>query len=40
MGAAKAMGLGDWQTCRDLINAIKVWDLLPDTEAIKTMLEE
>lgn len=39
MGAAKAMSLGDWKTSRDLLSAIKVWDLLPETEAIKTMLE-
>jgi translation initiation factor 3 subunit C len=40
MGAAKAMSIGDWKNSRDLINAIKVWDLLPETATIKAMLEE
>ncbi|SAM04062.1 hypothetical protein [Absidia glauca] len=38
MSAAKALASGEWERARDYILAIKVWDLLPDTEAIKSML--
>ncbi|KAI9088041.1 eukaryotic translation initiation factor 3 subunit 8 N-terminus-domain-containing protein [Phlyctochytrium arcticum] len=38
MGAAKALAAGEWQRCRDLIHAIKIWDLMPNTEKIKNML--
>ncbi|ORZ20528.1 eukaryotic translation initiation factor 3 subunit 8 N-terminus-domain-containing protein [Absidia repens] len=38
MSAAKALASGEWERARDYILAIKVWDLLPDTESIKTML--
>ncbi|TPX69786.1 hypothetical protein SpCBS45565_g02134 [Spizellomyces sp. 'palustris'] len=40
MGAAKALAAGEWQRCRDLIHAIKIWDLVPNTEKIKEMLTE
>ncbi|KAI8063594.1 eukaryotic translation initiation factor 3 subunit 8 N-terminus-domain-containing protein [Gongronella butleri] len=38
MSAAKALASGEWERARDFILAIKVWDLLPDTDAIKAML--
>ncbi|CAO3645020.1 unnamed protein product [Cunninghamella blakesleeana] len=38
MSAAKALASGEWERARDFIVAIKVWDLLPDTESIKNML--
>ncbi|CAO3624813.1 unnamed protein product [Cunninghamella echinulata] len=38
MSAAKALASGEWERARDFILAIKVWDLLPDTESIKAML--
>ncbi|ORZ22434.1 eukaryotic translation initiation factor 3 subunit 8 N-terminus-domain-containing protein [Absidia repens] len=38
MSAAKALASGEWERARDYILAIKVWDLLPDTESIKSML--
>ncbi|CAG8555581.1 14311_t:CDS:10 [Acaulospora colombiana] len=38
MGAAKALAAGEWQKCQELINAIKIWDLMPETQKIKEML--
>ena len=38
MGASKALANGEWEKCRDLINSIKIWDLMPNTEEIKKML--
>ncbi|KAI9209580.1 eukaryotic translation initiation factor 3 subunit 8 N-terminus-domain-containing protein [Polychytrium aggregatum] len=38
MAAAKALSGGEWQRCRDLIHAIKIWDLMPGAEKIKEML--
>ncbi|CAG8474157.1 18812_t:CDS:2 [Acaulospora morrowiae] len=38
MGAAKALAAGEWQKCQELINAIKIWDLMPETQKIKDML--
>ncbi|KAG0198473.1 Translation initiation factor 3 subunit c [Mortierella sp. GBA30] len=38
MGAAKALASGEWQKSIELINAIKIWDLMPETEKIKEML--
>ncbi|KAG0262626.1 Translation initiation factor 3 subunit c [Actinomortierella ambigua] len=38
MGAAKAMASGEWQKSCELINAIKIWDLMPETDKIKEML--
>ncbi|GAO47560.1 hypothetical protein G7K_1764-t2 [Saitoella complicata NRRL Y-17804] len=40
MQAAKALAAGEWQKARELISAIKIWDLMPNTEEIKTMLGE
>jgi len=36
--AARALMLSDWEKCRDLILSIKVWDFLPNKEAILEML--
>ncbi|KAL2919390.1 Translation initiation factor 3 subunit c [Polyrhizophydium stewartii] len=38
MAASKAMAAGEWKQCRDFINAIKIWDLLPNVEKTKEML--
>ncbi|KAI9002417.1 eukaryotic translation initiation factor 3 subunit 8 N-terminus-domain-containing protein [Gaertneriomyces semiglobifer] len=38
MAAAKALAAGEWQRCRDLIHAIKIWDLMPNSTSIKEML--
>ncbi|CAG8600353.1 1457_t:CDS:2, partial [Scutellospora calospora] len=38
MGAAKALAAGEWQKCQELISAIKIWDLMPETPKIKEML--
>ncbi|CAG8458925.1 395_t:CDS:10 [Ambispora leptoticha] len=38
MGAAKALAGGEWQRCQELIGAIKIWDLMPETQKIKEML--
>jgi translation initiation factor 3 subunit C len=36
--AAKALAAGNWRKSAKLIGEIKIWDLLPAAEAIKTML--
>ncbi|CAG8491692.1 19560_t:CDS:2, partial [Racocetra fulgida] len=38
MGAAKALAAGEWKRCQELISAIKIWDLMPETQKIKEML--
>ncbi|KAF9430762.1 Translation initiation factor 3 subunit c [Entomortierella beljakovae] len=38
MGAAKALAAGEWQKSVELIDAIKIWDLMPGTSMIKEML--
>ncbi|RIA82556.1 eukaryotic translation initiation factor 3 domain-containing protein [Glomus cerebriforme] len=38
MGAAKALAAGEWQKCQELIGAIKIWNLMPETQKIKEML--
>lgn len=38
MQAARALQTGDWQKCAELVNDIKIWNLLPKPEAIKQML--
>ncbi|KAJ3045344.1 Translation initiation factor 3 subunit c [Rhizophlyctis rosea] len=40
MGAAKALAAGEWQSCRDLIHKIKIWDLMPNSTQIKDMLTQ
>lgn len=37
--AAKALQQGDWRRCVELINSIKVWNLLADEKAVKVKLE-
>ncbi|KAI1318099.1 Translation initiation factor 3 subunit c [Mortierella claussenii] len=38
MGAAKALASGEWQKSIELINAIKIWELMPSSDKIKEML--
>lgn len=40
MQASKALASGEWRKAADFIVTIKIWDLLPQAPAIKTMLEE
>lgn len=40
MQASKALAQGEWRKAADFIIAIKIWDLLPQAQKIKTMLEE
>ncbi|KAI9263378.1 eukaryotic translation initiation factor 3 subunit 8 N-terminus-domain-containing protein [Phascolomyces articulosus] len=38
MSAAKALASGEWERARDYILAIKIWNLMPETQMIKDML--
>ncbi|RUP45467.1 eukaryotic translation initiation factor 3 subunit 8 N-terminus-domain-containing protein, partial [Jimgerdemannia flammicorona] len=38
MGAAKSLAAGEWKKSRELIMAIKIWDLMPEQQQIKDML--
>lgn len=38
MGAAKALAAGEWEKSRELIVAIKIWELMPEQQQIKDML--
>lgn len=41
MQAAKALSVGEWKKCQELIGKIQIWDLLSnDKDRIKTMLAE
>lgn len=40
MQAARALLECEWKKARDLLNSIKIWDLLPNPEDIKKMLGE
>ncbi|KAJ3261683.1 Translation initiation factor 3 subunit c [Boothiomyces macroporosus] len=40
MAAAKSMASGNWQAARDFVLAVKVWDLLPNSESIKKSLTD
>jgi translation initiation factor 3 subunit C len=40
MQAAKALAAGEWKKSSELIHAIKIWDLLPEPQKIKDMLNE
>jgi len=40
MQASKALAQGEWRKAADFITTIKIWDLLPQATAIKTMLEQ
>ncbi|KAF9461334.1 eukaryotic translation initiation factor 3 subunit 8 N-terminus-domain-containing protein [Collybia nuda] len=38
MQASKALQDGEWEECRDLIQSIKIWSLMPEAVAVKEML--
>jgi translation initiation factor 3 subunit C len=38
MQASKALQDGEWQKCRDLIQSITIWSLMPEAAAVKEML--
>jgi len=38
MQASKALQDGEWETCRDLIQSIKIWSLMPEAFTVKEML--
>ncbi|GKT95625.1 eukaryotic translation initiation factor 3 subunit 8 [Colletotrichum tofieldiae] len=40
MQASKALAAGEWKKSTNFIHSIKIWDLMPNTEDIKTMLSK
>ncbi|KXH35937.1 eukaryotic translation initiation factor 3 subunit 8, partial [Colletotrichum simmondsii] len=40
MQASKALAAGEWKKSTTFIHSIKIWDLMPNTEDIKTMLSK
>ncbi|KAJ6557192.1 eukaryotic translation initiation factor 3 subunit 8 N-terminus-domain-containing protein [Mycena sp. CBHHK59/15] len=38
MQASKALQDGEWEQCRDLIQSIKIWSLMPEAASVKEML--
>lgn len=40
MQASKALQEGEWEKCRDLIQSIKIWDLMPEAKQVKAMLAQ
>ena len=38
MQASKALQDGEWEQCRDLIQSIKIWSLMPESSSVKEML--
>jgi translation initiation factor 3 subunit C len=40
MQASRALAAGEWKKATNFIHSIKIWDLMPDTEGIKTMLSK
>lgn len=40
MQASKALAAGEWKKSIEFIHSIKIWDLLPNAEEIKTMLSK
>jgi translation initiation factor 3 subunit C len=40
MQASKALQDGDWEKCRDLIQSIKIWSLMPEAKAVQEMLAQ
>ncbi|TFK44619.1 eukaryotic translation initiation factor 3 domain-containing protein [Crucibulum laeve] len=38
MQASKALQDGEWEKCRDLIQSIKIWSLMPEAASVKEML--
>ncbi|KAF5385793.1 hypothetical protein D9615_002455 [Tricholomella constricta] len=40
MQASKALQDGEWEQCRDLIQSIKIWSLMPEAASVKEMLAQ
>ncbi|KAG5649452.1 hypothetical protein H0H81_003719 [Sphagnurus paluster] len=40
MQASKALQDGEWEQCRDLIQSIKIWSLMPEAATVKEMLAQ
>lgn len=40
MQASKALQDGEWEKCRDLIQSIKIWGLMPEAASVKEMLSK
>ncbi|KAJ7594796.1 eukaryotic translation initiation factor 3 subunit 8 N-terminus-domain-containing protein [Mycena floridula] len=40
MQASKALQDGEWERCRDLVQSIKIWSLMPEAASVKDMLEK
>jgi translation initiation factor 3 subunit C len=40
MQASKALAAGEWKKSTSFIHSIKIWDLMPNTDEIKTMLSK
>ncbi|KAF8637069.1 hypothetical protein AX17_003088 [Amanita inopinata Kibby_2008] len=40
MQASRALQEGDWERCRDLIQGIKIWSLMPEAATVKDMLAQ
>ena len=40
MQASRALAAGEWKKATNFVHSIKIWDLMPDTEGIKTMLSK
>ncbi|KAF7792277.1 hypothetical protein EIP86_003313 [Pleurotus ostreatoroseus] len=38
MQASKALQEGQWEKCRDLVQSIKIWSLMPECASVKDML--
>jgi translation initiation factor 3 subunit C len=38
--ATKALQDGDWQMCRDLVDGIKIWSLMPEAKTVREMLSK
>lgn len=38
MQASKALQDGEWEKCRDLIQSIRIWSLMPEVASVKEML--
>ncbi|KAJ2922019.1 hypothetical protein H1R20_g15078, partial [Candolleomyces eurysporus] len=38
MQASKALQDGDWEKCKDLVQSIKIWSLMPEAASVKEML--
>ncbi|KAG7090852.1 hypothetical protein E1B28_009934 [Marasmius oreades] len=38
MQASKALQDGEWEKCRDLVQSIKIWSLMPEAASVKEML--